>query len=107
MRPINQISLFERAVAGGFRHDAKYCPLQIGMQNRNRWRRPSGAVSWTEGSVRAITGLAGDLIGNSFGHTGCKISACFQISDGEWKEPSGGIGVVAPDSQVEWTAVHG
>lgn len=25
-KPINQISLFERAVAGGFGHDAKYRP---------------------------------------------------------------------------------
>ena len=71
--------------AGGFRRDAKYRPLQIDprIQDRNRWSRPSGALFGTEGFVRAITGLAGDPIGNSFGRTGRKISACFQISDGE------------------------
>jgi hypothetical protein len=101
---------FERA--GGFRRNAKHRPLQIDprMQNRNRRRRPSGAVFLllgTEGFVGPDTGLAGDPIGNSFGHTGCKISACFQISGGEWKEPAGGIAVVAPNHQVEWTTVHG
>jgi hypothetical protein len=99
---------FERA--GGLRRNAKYRPLQIETQNRNRWRRPSGAVFlWlgVEGFVGPGTGLAGDSIGDSLGHNGCKISACFQISDREWKEPPGGIGVVAPDHQAEWTAVHG
>ena len=62
------------------------------MENCNHWSRPSGAVFGTEGSVRAITVVPGDPIGNSFGQTGCKISAFFQISDDEWEEPAGGIG---------------
>jgi hypothetical protein len=96
---------FERA--GGFGRNATCRPLQIDprKENRNHWRRPSGAFG-AEGSAGPIAELAEDPIGNSFGHNGCTISACFQISDGEWKEPPGGIGVVAPDHQVEWTTVH-
>ena len=89
--------------AGGFKRDANYRPLQIETQNRNGWRRPSSAVFlWvaTEGSVGPIAGLAGDSIGNSLGHNGCKIPACYQISAREWKEPPGGIGVVAPTIQL-------
>src|SRR5664279_3165901 len=108
-RQSNQLFLSERVVQGGFKHDPKDDPWQIdpGVQNRHRWHGLSAwVIPWTKGSARAITGPAGDPIGNSFRHTGSTISARSQISDGEWEKPSGCIGVIAPHYQVEWADIY-